>query len=193
MTTAGETPRHHRGDMWALWDTWGRHPGSVLAVTVNATQKSQYASRTAGPVGRPTGTGRKMELGEKYGVMGKGCAREARLRHPELQRWWSGKLSLGEYGGPWQPTPIDPDPPGAGLGRLVGLLVTKINWWDPSPGWLVESGLEALRLWADDPAQAGRERFVLPLPGAGCGGLDPDRVKRLCRTHLDGRFVVCTK
>ena len=53
--------------------------------------------------------------------------------------------------------------------------------------------LEALRLWADDPAQAGRERFVLPLPGAGCGGLDPDRVKRLCRTHLDGRFVVCTK
>ncbi len=172
-------PRHHRGDMWALWDTWGRHPGSVLVVTVNATQKSQYGGR--------------MELGEKYGPMGKGCAREARLRHPDLQRWWSGKLSLGDYGGPWQPTPIDPDPPGAGLDRRIGLLVTKLNWWDPSPAWLVEAGLEAMARWADEPAQPARTRFVVPLPGAGYGGLDPERVKRLCRTHLDGRFVVCTK
>lgn len=179
-------PKAHRGDLWELWDTWGRHPGSVLVITVNATRTSQYG-----------GYGGRMELGEKYGVMGKGCAREARLRHPDLQRWWSGKLSLGQYGSPWQPTPVDPDTSavagGANLDRVIGLMVTKINWWEPSTGWLVEAGLDALREWADRPEHAHRRRFVMPLPGAGCGGLVPEYVKALCRNRLDERFVVCTK
>jgi hypothetical protein len=174
------SPRHHAGDLWELWDTWGKHPGSVLVITVNATQVSQYG-------------GGRMELGEKYGVMGKGCAREARTRHPELQRWWSGKLSLGGYGGFWHCTPVNPDPDEPHLDRKIGLLVTKRNWWEPSNYGIIAAGLEQLMDWSVDALKAGRDRFVMPLPGAGCGGLAPETVKKLCRKYLDGRFVVCTK
>jgi hypothetical protein len=172
-------PKHYRGDMWQLWDTWGRRNGAVLVITVNATQVSRD-------------DGRRLTPGERFGPMGKGCALEAVRRHPELQRWWSDKLALGEYGGLWHCTPLNPDPDEPSLDRRVGLLVTKINWWDRSTYALVEQGLEQLRWWADDAEKAGRDRFVLPLPGAGYGGLDPERVKSLCRKHLDDRFAVCT-
>ncbi len=171
-------PKHFRGDLWGLWDTWGKHPGAVLVVTVNASRTN--------PHGRP------LELGQRMGVMGKGCARVAAGRYPDLQRWWSGKLSLGHPGGCWHCTPVDPDPPGTRLDRRIGLLVTKINWWERSTVALVSQGLEELAGWAYDADKAGRDRYVVPLPGAGCGGLDPELSKALCRKYLDSRFVICT-
>jgi hypothetical protein len=170
-------PKHYCGDLWHLWDTWGNVDGAVLAITVNATATN--------PHGRP------LELGQRFGVMGKGCALQAARRWPDLQRWWSSKVANG-FGGCWHCSPIDPDPPGSLLDRRVGVLVTKINWWENSTVALVSLGLEELSHWARGAEKAGRDRFILPLPGAGCGNLDPELCKSLCRQYLDERFVICT-
>lgn len=173
---AGDGPRGHAGDMWQLWDTWGAHPGSVLVITVNCTRTT--------PGGEPL-------RGGKFGVMGKGCALQAARRWPALANWWSSRVAGGVSEG-WHCSPLDPDPFEPAMDRRVGVLVTKGNWWDASCPALVARGLEQLADWAHDASKAGRDRFVMPLPGSGCGGLAPEVSKVLCRQYLDSRFVVCT-
>lgn len=184
------TARRHRGDLFDLFDRCPPRLGPVLAVTTNCT--------------RTTPDGRTVPV-SRMGVMGAGCARAAALRYPGLSDWWGSMVHLGARSG-WYAAPPgllpQTEAPGGDEGdrapegknppapRRLGCLVTKANWWEASTAELVAEGLRSLRQWCD--GHPGHGRILLPLPGAGLGGLPQAVSWQLCDTYLDGRFVVCT-
>jgi hypothetical protein len=167
----------HRGDMFDLWDDDDSF--DMLVITTNAT----VATRGGKPL--PAAS---------RGPMGRGCARQAAGRWPEFRRWWGRFLAA-------EPLTLfsawaGADPLAGASSRLVGSLVTKVNWWQPSDPALVAASLQGMLAWLGHVHGIRPVRKVLmPLPGAGEGQIPPAVARELVHDALDASdilFVVCT-
>jgi len=107
-------------------------------------------------------------------VMGRGVARQALLRFPNLPDEL-GRL-LQEHGNHVHPL----------LDGLVSFPVEESAWACPELRLIARSAKE-LRQLAD---REGWEMVVVPRPGCGGGGLDWREVRPLLEKHFDERFVV---
>lgn len=139
-------------------DLWNLAHGAVLAITTNGTVKKDGAC-----------------------VMGRGIAREAAEKFPELPYRLGNYLN--RYGnrcfnlGIWENY------------RLVSFPV-KHNWWEKADISLIECSARQL---VEMAVKFNWERIFLPRPGCGNGGLKWEQVKPVLENVLDDRFVVCTK
>jgi len=135
-------------------------------------------------------------------VMGKGLALQARYRYPECEAW------LGRAQRNMASAIIDTGIENKGSptlahhwifaypdGPLIFMPTKPLNWDAPWISWkgfadaeLVCFGLTALPELAQEK---GIEKIVVPLVGAGLGGLDPGQVEKMIREILgkDSRFV----
>jgi hypothetical protein len=159
-------PRRHRGDLFALFQ--GDDSFDLLVVTVNAAR--------TGPDGRPLRAG-------SFGPMGKGCAARAARLWPEFRAGWAAALAAAPHTrfSAW-PCPGNP-------ARFLGALVTKEVWWEPATFQGLHQSLAAMHRWLESsPAR----KILMPLPGAGLGGLDPLSVWDFLEDRLDAKFTVCT-
>jgi len=107
-------------------------------------------------------------------VMGRGVARQALLRFPNLPDEL-GRL-LQEHGNHVQLLP----------GGMVSFPVEESAWACPELRLIARSAKE-LRQLAD---REGWEMVVVPRPGCGGGGLEWREVRPLLEKHFDERFVV---
>lgn len=123
------------------------------------------------------------------GVMGKGLAREFRLRYPSMfpsyvQMCKSGELGIGLIGS------FRPPRSEAREGQYILFFPTKKTWQNKSRLAWVGQGLEYLR---DNIGST--DSIALPALGCGCGGLDWKEVKPLIEMHLGGlkscEVIVC--
>ena len=133
------------GDIWEYADR------AVIAITTNGSLT---------PDGRA--------------IFGRGVARQAALRYPELA-YKSGRL-LAEGGN----HVFDLG------GGIVTFPVEETPWSQPDLRIIARSA-EELRLLAD---RSGWERIVVPRPGCGGGGLAWQDVKPLLEACFDHRFLV---
>ncbi|BCS53108.1 ADP-ribose-binding protein [Geobacter sp. SVR] len=132
-------------------DMWGFAGQAVIAITTNGTV---------------TGDGRA--------VFGRGCARQAGARYPDLAHRLGGLLL--EHGNHVFP-----------LGHgLVSFPVEETAWSLPDPLLIARSAQE-LRMLAD---HEGWTRVVVPRPGCGYGGLEWGMVRPLLEPMFDQRFTV---
>jgi len=107
-------------------------------------------------------------------VMGRGVARQAALRFPELP------LQLGEF--------LQKE--GNHVHRLAGDIVSfpvEESAWACPELRLIARSAEELREMAD---REGWPLVVVPRPGCGGGGLDWREVRPLLERHFDDRFLV---
>jgi len=107
-------------------------------------------------------------------VMGRGVARQALLRFPNLPDEL-GRL-LQEHGNHVQLL----------TGGMVSFPVEESAWACPELRLIARSAKE-LRQLAD---REGWEMVVVPRPGCGGGGLEWREVRPLLEKHFDERFVV---
>lgn len=133
-----------------IWDFLGR---AVIAITTNGSVTKRGTA-----------------------VLGRGCARQAQERFPDLP------LVLGrhliEYGNHV-----------ASLSSgLVTFPIEESAWANPDFRLIARSAGE-LRELAD---REGWEMVVVPRPGCGGGGLDWSEVRPLLAEHFDDRFYVIT-
>ena len=136
-----------------IGNIWDYHGVAVVAITTN---------------GSLTRDGRA--------VLGRGCARQAGLRFPDLPEHL-GRL-IAENGNHVQI--IDAD--------LVSFPVEETAWSLPDPALIRRSALE-LRDLAE---LEGWQLVVVPRPGCGGGGLDWSVVRPLLAAVLDDRFAIIT-
>ncbi len=133
-------------------------------------------------------------------VMGRGCAREAALRWPDLASDL-GKL-ISETGNHCyalrcvslavaQPDEIDEMPAALGAGWTTTLVSfpVKDTWQEAAKLSLIARSAGELLDMAD---QHGWDKVVMPRPGCGNGQLEWDSVKRALAPLLDDRFIVVT-
>jgi hypothetical protein len=116
-------------------------------------------------------------LRRNVAVMGKGLAREAAQRFPDLP------YALGEQ------MRDDPYRVYAFPNRIIAL-PTKFDWWDrlADPG-LIVAGCRSLATMAC-PDQGIHPPVYIPCLGCGQGGLSWTYVRDLIAPILDNRFVV---
>lgn len=124
-----------------LWDYYGRE-GFVILITTSGTLK-----------------------GNGNGVMGKGCAKEARLKIPGIEKLlgfylqsFGNRVAINDAG--------------------VGFFPTKNNWWEKSDMELIVKSADQLADLTKHPDFKGKT-FILPKPGCGSGGLQWAQVKPL--------------
>lgn len=144
--------------------------------------------RSADAVVVPTNIGWKRD---GSAVMGKGVALQAASRYPDLQRWYGGHCMQQRT-----KTHIVIQPFRSRQGHVhnLALFPTKslnskepwLSWQQPSDPGLIRRGLLELRYY-----QQMASRFLLPLLGAGAGGLDPKLVFDMMRTLLpEDKFIL---
>ena len=109
-------------------------------------------------------------------VLGRGCARQAQERFPDLPARLGALLSEGGN-----------HVHAIGDG-LVSFPVEESPWATPDPRLIRRSAEELLAL-AD---QEGWTRVIVPRPGCGGGGLAWQDVRPLLADILDDRFTVIT-
>jgi hypothetical protein len=107
-------------------------------------------------------------------ILGRGCARQAGERFPELPQRLGARLQAGgnhvhELGD-----------------NLVSFPVEETAWSHPDPR-LIRRSAEELRALAD---RAGYSLVVVPRPGCGFGGLSWPEVRPLLADLFDERFLV---
>ncbi len=137
-----------RGDIWSVW----KKPLHTCCITTNSVIVN----------------GRL--------VMGKGIAKEAANRFPDLP-----KIMGLAIAGMTEPYYLRECP------QQLICLQTKIHWRDPSPLWLVQRSLEKLGEIAErNPSRI----YNLPRPGCGQGRLDwVSQVRPLFKTLPTNIFV----
>jgi hypothetical protein len=109
-------------------------------------------------------------------VLGRGCARQAGERFPNLaHRLGELLLAHGNH----------VHKPGNGL---VSFPVEDSAWSLPDLRLIARSAAE-LRALVD---QEGWERIIVPRPGCGGGGLHWSEVKAVLESHFDERFLLIT-
>ena len=108
------------------------------------------------------------------GIMGKGLAKEFKLRFPSMYKEYVNACRRGELrsGRPF----IYRD-----LVKNVLCFPTKDNWKGPSKYEFIEAGLKAI---AENYEKWGLESLAVPPLGTGLGGLDWKRVKELVIKYL---------
>lgn len=134
-----------RGD---LWDA----DASAVAITTNGTIKKNGA-----------------------GVMGRGCAREAVLRHPGIEDTLGQSLRL--HGNHVAKLLDEP--------HIIAFPV-KHNWWEEADPILIMRSLVELYQYAN---LNELESVAMPRPGCGNGKLDWAHIYHLVK-WLDDRFTV---
>lgn len=138
--------REINGDIWEL------RGSAIIAITTN---------------GLVTRSGRA--------VLGRGCAGQAKERHPDLPERLGRLLANGNHV--------------YSLGDgLVTFPVEHSPYENPDLR-LIERSAAELAALAD---QEGWTRVILPRPGCGGGGLAWGDVRPLLERHLDDRFLVIT-
>jgi O-acetyl-ADP-ribose deacetylase (regulator of RNase III) len=115
------------------------------------------------------------------GVMGKGLALQFKTRYPAMEAEYRRACAANRLapGGilSWR------NP--AGAPKYIVNLATKDSPFAPSQYSWVESGLKALRTWAE---RIGVASIATPALGAGLGGLEEDKVRALAeRIFADSR------
>lgn len=119
-------------------------------------------------------------------VMGRGCARQAAQRWPDMPSRLgqglkaNGNIVMITWGGT------------GGVPREYDAVVTfpvKHNWWEKADLELIRDSAERLRNSAD--AMGWKDIFV-PLPGCGNGGLKWEQVRPVLEPHFDDRFKLVT-
>lgn len=139
------------GDLWKLGED-----ADAIVITTNGTIK-----RTG------------------QAVMGRGCAKEAALRFPDLPDFLGQRLQ--KSGNHVHLFPI-------GEPGIITYPV-KHEWWQLADlGLISRSGLELSEL-ADE---RGFEKIVMPRPGCGNGGQSWWKVEDLLQQVLDDRFTAVT-
>lgn len=110
------------------------------------------------------------------GVMGKGLAKEFKLRWPEMYRTYQGWCGSAELrpGGVLIYKHSVPN---------IVLFATKANWRNPSRYEYIEEGL--LQLKKELPTWL-ISSLAMPAIGCGLGGLEWPKVKELIEKHLAG-------
>ena len=138
----------------AVDDIWNYHGKAIVAITTS---------------GSLTKSGKA--------VLGRGVARQAGLRFPdlpvrlgELLRLHGNHVQLVDHG-------------------LVSFPVEESAWACPELRLIARSA-EELRALAD---REGWARIVVPRPGCGGGGLEWKEVRPLLEVHFDERFVVISQ
>ena len=121
-------------------------------------------------------------------IMGKGLAKEAKLRYPACDIWLGEEQ---EFLFQSDPRIKDEDPRWImqyPFGPLVFFPTKSLDrekpwhsWASPSRYETIESLLTAFPAWA---AERKLERVAFPLLGAGAGGLDPIMVRNFIMTRL---------
>ncbi len=117
-----------------------------------------------------------MVAGSGAAVLGRGCARQAAARYPDLA------LRLGEL---LRERGNHVHDLGDGI---VSFPVEETPWENPDPRLIARSAAE-LRDLAD---LRGWRTVVVPRPGCGGGGLDWRDVRPLLASRFDDRFIVIT-
>jgi O-acetyl-ADP-ribose deacetylase (regulator of RNase III) len=117
------------------------------------------------------------------GVMGKGVAKEFKLRWPVMFEEYREKCSRGEI------LPGTLHVWGEDMDVTIVNLPTKRHWRDGSRYEDVESGLIALEEYLKT---RGPITVALPPPGCGNGGLDWNVVKKMVSKHLSGVEALVT-
>jgi len=113
-------------------------------------------------------------------VMGRGTAKQAAVKFPQLPYELGAKLSGGNNVYVFDKY------------NIITLPV-KHHWREQADLNLIERSLRQLVEWADNPRKHGK--FYLTKPGCGNGRRDwESEVKPICQKYLDDRFVVveCT-
>lgn len=130
-------------------------------------------------------------------TMGRGCAREAKVRWPGIQMT-AGELVRDQGNNVFLLTEVDEEgiflPARLGWPKLlvpyhVLTFPTKHHWREPSDIKLIDKSCQQLRRHVDE---AGFNSVVLPRPGCGLGQLTWDEVRPICQAYLDDRFFVIT-
>lgn len=140
-------------------------------------------------------------------VMGKGNAGEAAKRWKELPWILGEKIKkngnvvnvLMQVNGTWIIAfPTKPDVvKRPSVERLMPHLRARYanKLW--VPGFAVYSDINLIERSAKQVKELadrmGFQKIVLPLPGCGCGGLEPLQVLPILEKILDDRFIVCIK
>ena len=109
-------------------------------------------------------------------VLGRGVAKQAALRHPDIAENL-GRLLVKQGSHVFD----------LGCG-IVTFPVEETAWSQPDLRLIARSAQE-LRLLAD---RSGWQRIIVPRPGCGGGGLAWKDVQPLLAPCLDGRFTVIT-
>lgn len=116
-------------------------------------------------------------------VMGRGCAKEAKDRFPELP------LVLGELLKKWYKAQDTTTPPILWLEAYnLGVFPTKFQWYAKADLALIAESAKALRDMADEYHWS--EKIVLPWPGCGSGGLKRQDVEPILKKYFDDRFII---
>lgn len=131
-----------------LWDYQGR---ALLALTTNGSLSRDHRA-----------------------ILGRGCARQAGERYPDLAQRLGGLLH--EHGNHVHE-----------LGdNLVSFPVEESAWSHPDPR-LIRRSAQELRALAD---RAAYPLIIVPRPGCGYGGLSWQEVRPLLADLFDDRFLV---
>lgn len=107
--------------------------------------------------------------------MGRGCALEAKLRHPAIARELGALVR--RYGNVFQVFH---------LYHILALPV-KHNWWEKADLELIKKSIGELFPFAESYSN---ERIVIPRPGCGNGKLRWDTVKPLLEDLPDNVYVI---
>lgn len=113
--------------------------------------------------------------------MGRGCAHEAKLRHPRLPSEL-GQYILRHGNVPWNYGLTDD-------GDWLITFPVKHRWFEGADFNLIRESATTLTAIANNETW---ERVVMPRPGCGNGGLRWADVRRLLTPILDNRFHVIT-
>lgn len=116
-------------------------------------------------------------------VMGRGVAKEAATRFPDLPRLLGDAIKRGGNHVVSLLVPIE--------GPVIISMPVKVDWREAAlPNLILRSCEELVKLADGFPRW---ETICLPRPGCGNGGLNWDDVKRTIESVLDDRFIVCTQ
>jgi len=116
-------------------------------------------------------------------VMGRGCALQAKLKFPEIDKVLAEHITKN--------------------GNVPGLLIlglkkktdiwsfpTKYNWWEKSSPELIKTSALALVRICGNPKY---KRVILPRPGCANGRLKWKYVKKILEPILDNRFYIISR
>jgi len=130
---------------------WDHHPEYIIAITTNGIIKKN---------------------GEC--VMGRGCAKEAKDRFPDIAKKLGTHVKLcGNHV--------------YYLGKNVVSFPTKYGWWEDSDISLIERSTQELVALVD---KSGWKSVIIPRPGCNNGRLKWSKVKPVLKKYLDNRFTV---
>ncbi len=148
--------REHEGDLWDL-------AVDAVVITTNGTIKNDGTA-----------------------VMGRGCAKEAAERIPDLAALLGRRL--GVTGNKVYKLVASYPREGMGRNSMILNMPVKHQWYQKADLDLIKKSALDLRVRAD---QYGLQSLALPRPGCGNGKLDWEEVKPILEEIFDDRFIIC--